>query len=918
MKKNYLLLIGLALAMTFQLRAANVVPQAGVFYHIVQTPSNMVLGANSTRPVVQTPTNALNQAFEFVPVDGKADTYYIKSYEGLYMNKASNDWDMIYEAAINGLSSEWVLVDDASATDVFRLLLNANNKYMATDGTSNNSNTYCDKSATHERGLFKLEQAVIPTELVAAYNSLTLGDLSSVTANVTLPETSNGIAIVWASSLPEVISATGVVTRPDKFSIIVKLRATMSQDIDGVTFTMTKEFPATVKAVADPVDQLAQWDFSSSSISESNGELVSTDAISGFAGKFMNEAGVRTIGGASDRINVLDLGNGTGYFDMGTELGKAIYSLSNYTMMAYFRVDENYSQLTSPGNFIWNFSNSDDAPKDQNGYIICSLKDQAQSVSSGYWAIGNQAIAKGGSVDKGGWHHIAYTQDGTTATLFIDGVSVATGTITNLPATSLVVDGRSGTLFNWLGRSCYPGDVYLRNTLIYDFQLWGIPMVGSDIETVAAVTETIGRLNAAYTANPKVELTELKAEYDNLTMPNLDAVTSDITLPSKGTLDQTIAISWKSANPNVISNSGVVTRPDYFNFTDTLYATLMKNGQKLVKKFAATVLAAPNTTFTGNTMVKFDFATVSDSLVTDAAEKHFVGKLKNGARINTIGTTETGVYNVLSLGDSIGYFDMGAEVGKVMYNMSDYTVGAYYRISDDYPSTELAKNGNFLWSFSNTTDILQDPKGYLIGSLKNQVVTISKTNWTTEQTVGMDPVSPAQTGGWHHMAYVQKGTIGSLYIDGMQMAVDSAITQLPLNTLNKPEFVGSLYNWIGRSCYSNDVYLRKTLVYDFRLYNKALTDEEIQNSELNVGTNIEKLDAAYLAASSVNSIVDSRFKVASTPEGIRIMGLSATDKVSVFDIAGRQMRVTNPSLIKMNAGIYIVKINQYAAKVVVE
>jgi hypothetical protein len=918
MKKIYqLIAICVMLTLALQTRAANVVPQAGVFYNIVQTPSNMVIGAgtSSTQPVVQTASNALTQAFEFIPVAGKTDTYYIRSYFGMYLNKvASSGWNVIFQTTTNDLSSEWVITDDASSTTVFRLMLNFNSKYIATDAVTNNSNLYCDKAADHVRGLFTLVTATIPTELVAAYNSLTLGDITAVKSDLTLPIQSGNIPITWTSTLPAVISTTGAVTRPTQYDTPVKLTATLTQVINGTTFTLTKDFLATVIAFNAAGYQLAKWDFASNRITENNGVVTANDSITGFVGTLMNDASIRTIGN-TERFNVLDLGNGTGYFDMGTEIGKAIYSLTDYTMCGYFRIDDTYAQLNSNGNFIWNFSNSADAPTDQNGYIIGSLKNQSQNITTNYWATGDQGVGLNTNATKGGWHHMAYVQNGTTGTVYIDGASVATGTVTNLPSTALLAPGRTGTLYNWLGRSCYPADVYLRNTLLYDFQLYRIPLAADDLNIGLEIPGTIDKLNVAYGENPKVVLTELTTEMNSLDLGDLSAVTSNITLPTKGKLDGNITISWKSSNNNLIDATGVVTRPNYYNYTDSLYATLSKNGQKVFKTFGATVLAKAGTAFTGDNLVKFDFATVSDSLVTDAAEKHLTGTLKNGAKVMTIGTTQSGMYKVLNLGDSIGYFDMGPEVGKLMYGLNDYTVSAYYRINAAYPTTELAKNGNFIWNFSNSKDIINTPTGYIIASLKNQATTISGGNWTGEQTVALS--SSALMDGWHHIAYTQSGTTGTIYVDGMPLATGT-VSQLPSNTLYKLANLGTAYNWIGRSCYTGDVYLRKTLVYDFRLYNKALTDAQIQTSVLDVATNISKLDAAYNAASSVKSILNSPFKVTVTDNGIKVMGITPADKVSLFDISGRQITVTNPMLIKASAGVYILKINEYNTKLIVK
>lgn len=924
-KKFYFIALCITWAFALQTQAANVVPQAGTFYNIIQTPSNMVVGAVGVQPVVQTATNALNQAFEFVPVEGKPDTYYIKTYFGMYLNKtANNNWNMIYLTEpdpTNVLNAEWVITDDASATTVFRLLLNANSKYVASDNITTNSNLYCDKTVTNDKGLFTLVEAVIPTNLVAAYNALTLGDVSAVTSNITLPATSGpaNIPVTWTSTLPLVIATDGTVTQPDQFDASVKLTATMSDVVNGVTFTLTKDFFVTVLAKTAVDDLLANWDFAPDSIFIENGVTkVKSSSATAFVGTIMNDASIRTIGNTK-KYNVLYTGNGTGYFDMGTEIGVAIYSLTNYTMAGFFRIDADYTELNSNGNFIWNFSNTMDAPTDKNGYIIGSLKNQSHNVTSSYWASGDQGVGVNTNAPKDGWHHIAFTQNGNTGTVYIDGVQVAQNTgMTNLPSTTLPIAGRTGTLYNWLGRPCYPTDVYLRKTMIYGFQLLKATLAADDINmgygSFEGVGTTIDNLNAAYAENPNYLAPELATEADNLSLGDLTAVTSNITLPAKGTLDQSISISWKSTNTSVIDNNGVVTRPNYYSYNDTLIATLSKNGQKVFKSFPATVVVKEGTEFTNNLLVKYDFSTVTDSVVTDAAEKHFTGTLKKNASISTIGTTVK--YNVLNLGDSIGYFDMGPEVGKLMYNLTDYTVGAYYRIDSSYTDAALASNGNFLWNFSNSSDILKTPTGYVIGSLRNQAYTITPTNWTPEQTVSF--INPALKDGWHHFAYTQSGTTGTIYVDGI-LATSSTITMLPSTALPKADQLGTLYNWIGRSCYTGDVYLRKTLVYDFRLYKTALTEEQIQTSVLNVGPTINALQVAYAEKpNAVSSIANNQYKVSTTAGTIKISGLNGTENVSLFDIAGRRIRVTNPTRISTNAGIYIVKINNEVTKVVVK
>jgi len=756
-------------------------------------------------------------------------------------------------------------------------------------------------------------------ELNNQFTALTLGDLSAVTSNLTLPKTAGtkGVTIRWASSKPAVIDTLGTVTRPSQYNTNVTLTATLSQNVSGVVYTLSKPFTATVIGIIPTPDQLATWNFKTENITLENDTLRVTDILSGFKGKLVNEARIRTIG-QTEHINVLDLGSGKGYFDMGTDIGKAIYSLSNHTITGYFRVDDAYTNLAAGGNYYWNFSNSANVGTIANGFMYGRLSAQAAGISAA--GSPSTSASAGAAAAKGGWHHIAYSLNGTIGTVYIDGTQVAQNTAMLLPSVALAKDNMSGTICNWLGRSGWASDAYLQQTLLYDFRVFSITLTADDMnfgfDGFDGIGTTLDKLNAAYIENSDYIAPELSTEKDQLSLGDLSAVTNDIVLPSKGNLDQTITISWKTTNPSLISATGKVIRPDYYSMNDTLTATLLKNGQSTKKVFPATVLLKDNSQFSNDLLVKYDFSSVSDSIVTDAAEKHFKGVLKNKAKVHTIGKTIK--YNVLSLGDSIGYFDLGPEIGKLMYNLTDYTMSAYYRVDTAYHS--LTSNGNFLWNLSNGQAAMTDQNGYIIGSLRDQSVSTSPGYYTAasgNQAVSF--ASAALVGGWHNLTYTQSGTTGTIYVDGMPMATSTTITNLPKNVLPKAGRLGTLYNWIGRSCYAGDVYLRKTLVYDFRLYRTALSDEQIQSSVLNVGTTINALEIAYTEdPTAVKSITSSPYKVVSTDGGIKISGLLGTEKISLFDISGRQLKVTNPTLIKTNSGVYLVKINDSIAKVLVK
>ncbi len=76
------------------------------------------------------------------------------------------------------------------------------------------------------------------------------------------------------------------------------------------------------------------------------------------------------------------------------------------------------------------------------------------------------------------------------------------------------------------------------------------------------------------------------------------------------------------------------------------------------------------------------------------------------------------------------------------------------------------------------------------------------------------------TGAWTHVAVTHTGNLGVLYVNGAEVARNSALTV-------RPGSLGSTtQNWIGRSQYAGDPYLAAA-VDDFRIYSRALSASEI-------------------------------------------------------------------------------------------
>lgn len=130
------------------------------------------------------------------------------------------------------------------------------------------------------------------------------------------------------------------------------------------------------------------------------------------------------------------------------------------------------------------------------------------------------------------------------------------------------------------------------------------------------------------------EMLELSAEEivayvkDNLRLGNMNGVVADITLPTAGAYESEIA--WKSSNPGIVSDQGIVNRPDYnSDGTVTLTATISKDGVTDTKDF--TVIVQPQTV--GGLVAYYPF----DGNLENAINKDDIGTITGDRIDNTDG-----------------------------------------------------------------------------------------------------------------------------------------------------------------------------------------------------------------------------------------------------------------------------------------
>lgn len=288
-----------------------------------------------------------------------------------------------------------------------------------------------------------------------------------------------------------------------------------------------------------------------------------------YIGSLKNGAYLEKIGDFS----ILKLGNNNGYFDFGNDIGQIISKLDSFCFSTNVFIPE-YTDINSNGGFIWTFANSDNMASTANGNLFFRAGNTRYSISKTHWAEESSVIA-GLPLPKGRWINITYTQYKNIGRIFIDGDLYAENTITIKPKEL------GPTSFNFLGRSCYIGDNFLKSAE-YDYFII--------FQGILKQSEIFQLCSNTYYLNKLYDSIYLFEKANNFTIGNVDSIRTHIFLPN--ILENKINISWSSSTPNIINDKGFVNRPPIGSQPAkvALEATLTYNNISTKKVFIATVL----------------------------------------------------------------------------------------------------------------------------------------------------------------------------------------------------------------------------------------------------------------------------------------------------------------------------------------
>lgn len=211
-------------------------------------------------------------------------------------------------------------------------------------------------------------------------------------------------------------------------------------------------------------------------------------------------------------------------------------------------------------------------------------------------------------------------------------------------------------------------------------------------------------------------------------------------------------------------------------------------------------------------ILHYDFSNVEGTSVKDLTETGATAKLMSGAKVIKLGK-----YYVIATGSGNGYLDMTSTVGAAIKSLGNFTISCYYYIDE---SSDITGAGNFLWSFSTSTNTQQTSGAYTAYRVNVQRMASSAAGWGGE--VGFEVGTASVKGQWVHVLYRQNGAKGELFLNGK---VVKSATNMPL--MSKVFTTTPQYCFLGKPAFSADNYLKKTYITDFRIYNDVLDDATI-------------------------------------------------------------------------------------------
>ena len=373
-----------------------------------------------------------------------------------------------------------------------------------------------------------------------------------------------------------------------------------------------------------------------------------------------------------------------------------------------------------------------------------------------------------------------------------------------------------------------------------------------------------GRIKDFRVYSKELSAAQVKALSDDSARGDLDELKASVDLGDVSALTRTLALpavpgmTWSTSDPSVITAQGAVTRPaaGQGDAHATLTASFSFRGLTDTRAFPVTVRQRVDLSAEQLAAGLVHRYKLDETTGTTLADSGSAGAAGNATLVNPGKAALTGAgvaLNPDAYADSLA----GAYV-----KLPDNVTAGFNELSVDYDvRIDPANVGDHaLWSFGRKTTSCDsaanaDYAGSIFGSNTMRLRTgLTATTPTTGSSVQRTMTYALREGVWKHLTYTQQkvGTTwtGILYEDGVEIGRTTGLTVPP--TVNA---AGTNCNFLGRAQAPTYYALRGTLA-DFRVYDRALSEDEAIALAQPRGVSGVKDDAAAIDLGLTSAIVD--------------------------------------------------------------
>ena len=476
------------------------------------------------------------------------------------------------------------------------------------------------------------------------------------------------------------------------------------------------------------------------------------------------------------------------------------------------------------------------------------------------------------TVPSGEWSMLTLSQSADTLSMYLNGNLVGTATAPD------IMNAEKAAI-----------DLGVNN--------WDTPFAGQ-VDDVYVYNESLTATQVRYLYDGKDEETVFKEEgftvTDELTMFQKEKRTITVTLPS-AVAAENATISYQSNNEDIATvDNGTVTG---VNAGETTITTSVTVGSTTLKK-DTTVTVESSDNLKEGIAAEYDLTQIVNGKLKDVSGRGNDAAVEGEAGISFV---EEDGKTVMKMASNDSYIKLPLSIMDSLTDKEQFTI-----------ETTFAKSsacGNNAWLFCLGSKVKSTGTNYMFLSpnFESKTLRAGIKNSGSEKLFGTS-IQPAVDTYYTVDMVFNKGTV-KLYWNGQLIKGDDG-TELKsgysiMDDVVTPGTENGILGYIGKSCWAPDKNYQGK-VASFKIYDKAMTDEEIQLSDPKyqeaLEKNFEDLTVADILSSNASaSEVKYNLNLPATLNEIAVTWTS--DKPEVVSAAGVVTNGTEDTEVKLTATI---------------